>query len=64
MLIEQISYNINWRNFKAGTSFFVPCLNCTQAKEEVLRVTKRLKIEVLIKISIEDGVKGLRVWKT
>jgi len=27
----------------------------------VLLVTKRLKLEVLIKISIEDSIKGLRI---
>jgi hypothetical protein len=38
-------------------------LDTTEAKKEILRVTKRLKIEVFIKISIEEGIKGLRVWK-
>jgi hypothetical protein len=63
MLIEKISYDINWKKFKRGTSFFIPCLNCTLAKEEILKVTKRLKIDVLCKISIEDSIKGLRVWR-
>lgn len=63
MLVERISYNINWRNFRQGTSFFIPCLDCTTAKQEILRVTKRLKVDVMIKISIEDSVRGLRVWR-
>lgn len=63
MRIEQISYDINWKNFKAGTSFFIPCLDCDSAKEEILRVTKRLKLEVICKKCIEEGIKGLRVWK-
>jgi hypothetical protein len=63
MLIEQNSYSINWKNFKSGYSFFVPCLDTSAAKKEVIRVAKRLKMEVLIKIVIEDGVKGLRVWR-
>jgi hypothetical protein len=63
MLIEQVSYEIDWRNFKPGTSFFVPCLNCSEAKKEVLMVTKRLKVEVLTKICIENGIRGLRIWK-
>lgn len=63
MRIEQVSYDINWKNFKAGTSFFIPCLDCDSAKEEILRVTKRLKLEVICKKSIEEGIKGLRVWK-
>jgi len=41
----------------------VPCLDTAAAKKEVIRVAKRLKMEVLIKIVIEEGVKGLRVWR-
>jgi len=63
MLIEQVSYNINWRNFKRGASFFIPCIDTANAKKEIKRVTKRLKIQVISKTSIEEGVKGLRVWK-
>ena len=63
MLIEQNSYSINLKNFKRGYSFFVPCLDTSVAKMEVIRVAKRLKMEVLIKIVIEEGVKGLRVWR-
>jgi hypothetical protein len=63
MLIEKISYKINWRNFGHGYSFFIPCLDTTAAEEEILRVTKRLKLQVFIKICIEEDVKGLRVWR-
>ncbi len=63
MRIEQISYDINWKNFKAGTSFFIPCLDCDSAKEEILRVTKRLKLEIVCKKCTQEGIKGLRVWK-
>lgn len=63
MRIEGISYNVNWRNFKTGYSIFIPCLDSDIAKKEVLRVTKRLKIEVVMKVVIEEGVKGLRIWR-
>ena len=63
MLIEKISYKVNWRNFKPGYSFFIPCLDTTAAEEELLRVTKRLKLQVFIKICIEEDIKGLRVWR-
>ena len=56
MLIEKVSYKINWRNFQPGYSFFVPCLDETKAKEDILRVTKRLKTEVFIKKVIEERV--------
>lgn len=63
MKIETVSYQINWQKFKRGTSFFVPCIDTKAAKAEVVRVTRRLKIPVVMKVVIEEGVKGLRVWR-
>jgi hypothetical protein len=63
MLVEKISYNVNWRNFKVGYSIFIPCLDPDAAKKDILRVTKRLKIKIITKLVIEEGVKGLRVWR-
>ena len=63
MLIEKISYKINWRNFQPGYSFFIPCLDDAEAKKEILRVTKRLKLEVFIQVCVENDIKGLRVWR-
>jgi len=64
MLVEQISYNVNWKNFKVGYSIFIPCLNPNVAKKDVLRVTKRLKMDVVFKVVVEEGVRGLRIWRT
>lgn len=61
--MEKISYQINWRAFKGGASFFIPCLDTAKAKEEMSPVFKRLKLKVLIKVCIEDGIRGLRVWR-
>jgi hypothetical protein len=63
MLVEKISYNVNWRNFKVGYSIFIPCIDTSVAKKDILRVTKRLKIEVITKLVIEEGVRGLRIWR-
>jgi hypothetical protein len=63
MRINDLDYNINWRRFKRGTSFFVPCLKLQESKTMVLAVTKRLGFKVAIKAVIEDGIKGLRVWR-
>jgi hypothetical protein len=63
MKIETVSYQINWQKFKRGSSFFVPCIDIKAAKAEVARVTRRLKIPVVMKVVIEEGVKGLRVWR-
>ena len=63
MKIETVSYQINWRNFRKGYSFFVPCIDVAAARAQIARVTKRLKIEVVTKVLVVDGVKGLRVWR-
>jgi hypothetical protein len=63
MLVEKVSYQINWKKFKRGFSFFIPCLNPIEAKKEILCTTNRLKYKVLFKVVIEEGVKGLRIWR-
>jgi|TARA_R110002074_G_scaffold280444_2_gene451911 hypothetical protein len=63
MRVEKISYDINWRAFKRGSSFFIPCLQCRKAKKTILTTTNRLKYKVVTKVVIEEGVRGLRVWR-
>ena len=63
MRINDLDYNINWRKFKRGTSFFIPCLRIEESKTIIRAVTKRLGFKVTIKAVIEDGIKGLRVWR-
>jgi len=61
--IEGIRYKIDWKDFTIGSSFFVPCINDVDAQENVLRVMNRLRYSVVIKVVIEDGIRGLRVWR-
>lgn len=63
MVVEKVSYNVNWGAFERGASFFIPCLDCTKAKAEVAVVLRRLRIKVLTKVCIEDGIRGLRMWR-
>ena len=63
MQIETISYNINWSRFRKGYSFFVPCIDHKAARKELFLITKRLKMDVLTKVIIVEGVKGLRIWR-
>jgi hypothetical protein len=61
--LEGVNYRINWRKFRRGTSFMIPCLNPKETREKLEAALKRLKLQVLIKVVIEEGVRGLRVWK-
>jgi hypothetical protein len=63
MKIETVHYEVNWAKFRKGYSFFVPCIDTAKAKAELGRVARRLKMELLMKVVIEEGVKGLRVWR-
>lgn len=63
MRIEGVAYKINWRGFKRGTSFFVPCLNYPTAVETIQRITRRHKFEVVTKVVIEENIRGVRVWR-
>jgi len=63
MQVEKVDYDINWRKFKRGYSFFIPCLEPRAAKKQVREVCKRLKYRIVIKVVIEEGIKGLRVWR-
>lgn len=63
MLVEGVSYDVNWKKFRRGTSIFIPCLDVKKAKAEVLQVTKRLRMKTLTKVQIEEGIRGLRIWR-
>ena len=63
MQVEKVSYQINWKKFKRGYSFFIPCLDPKSARKEIKEVTDRLKYKMLTKVVIEEGVKGLRIWR-
>jgi hypothetical protein len=63
MRIQGIPYQINWKAFKPGASFFIPCLDTKAAEEEINFVVNRLQMDVVIKVVIEDGVQGVRVWR-
>jgi siroheme synthase (precorrin-2 oxidase/ferrochelatase) len=63
MKIETVTYRIDWAKFRRGHSFFVPCIDDKAARKEIAAICKRLRIPVVTKVTIEDGIKGLRVWR-
>jgi hypothetical protein len=63
MQIEKIDYNINWLNFKVGYSFFIPCIACAESKIILREVARKLKMRIIMKTVIEEGIRGVRVWR-
>jgi hypothetical protein len=63
MEIEGVYYAVNWKAFRKGTSLFFPCLDYERAETQLMVGVDRLNIKVLVKRTIEDGIRGLRVWR-
>jgi hypothetical protein len=63
MKIETVSYQIDWKKFRKGYSFFVPCIDEKAARKALAQVTRRLRMDVVTKVVVVDGIKGLRVWR-
>lgn len=63
MKIDGVTYTLDWEDFTVGSSFFVPCLGLAKAKETIERKMRRLEYAIIIKVVVEDGVQGLRVWR-
>lgn len=63
MQVEGVTYEVNWKAFKKGTAIFIPCIDPRKAKTQVLVVTKRLGIKILTKVVVQDGIRGLRIWR-
>ena len=63
MRVAGVDYNINWRAFRKGTSIFFPCLDTNDAKRTVADLCGRLRMKILMKVVIYDGIRGLRVWR-
>ena len=63
LVLEQLEYDIDEDKFGPGRSFFLPCLAPRKARLVVARAMKRRKYTVFIKVVIEDGFQGLRVWR-
>jgi len=63
MKVEALTYNVNWRNFKRGHSFFIPCINTSAAKKDILAVVRKQKFDVVMRVVIEENVRGIRIWR-
>lgn len=66
MKVAGVHYEVDWRNFRRGTSLFFPTLTPKQTwRKEVSPVLRRLRLNVAYKIVLDpkSGIKGLRVWR-
>lgn len=54
---------IEWHKFVPGSSFFIPCVDRRGARAAILQEAKRIKVRVVCKNVVENGLYGLRVWR-
>jgi hypothetical protein len=63
MQVAGVNYEINWRGFTKGSSMFFPCLDPEAARREINVVTQRMQFKIITRIEVQDGIRGLRVWR-
>lgn len=63
MLIEGVDYTVDWRRFRKGQSVFVPCQNGKEAKAAVRQEIVGKGVKVLMSHRVEEGIRGLRIWR-
>lgn len=63
MKVDGVTYKVEWRKLQKGMSLFFPCLDYDKAKAQVMVVTNRLGLNIVTKSVIQDGIRGLRLWR-
>lgn len=63
MKIQNLPILIRWDKFVPESSFFIPCIDRREMERCVRREAKRLKVSVICKQVVENGIYGLRVWR-
>lgn len=63
MLTNGADYQIVWHEFLPGTSMFIPAVDTKAAAAAIKRESERLEFQYIHKVVIENGIKGIRVWR-
>lgn len=63
MRIHTVEYEVDWDKFKPYSSFFIPAMNYKYARNLIAAECKRRGFSVVIRLAIENDVRGARVWR-
>jgi hypothetical protein len=63
MKTNGLEYQIDWQAFVPGTSIFIPAIDTKAAIQAFKKESVRLEFEYVHKVVIEEGVRGIRVWR-
>ena len=61
---DGVKMEIPWDEIHVGSSIFVPCFNAPRASAQLGRAFKRRGWEHILQIYPENGVCGVRIWRT
>lgn len=53
---------VSWPKMYWGESFFVPSTNPKHDKAAIYASAREMGCKIVVKVSIEDEIRGLRVW--
>ena len=54
---------VNWKRLVPGASVFIPAINTYAAVQDLLKATGLAKEDLVIRVRIENGLYGVRVWR-
>ena len=55
---------VDWDAMVANASVFIPCVNNVKAEKQLLDIAQRKNWGVEIRVRIENGMFGVRMWRT
>lgn len=59
---DGLMIEVHWDQADVGSSYFIPCINTKKARKQLNRIAAKIGFKLLIRLVIEDGCMGLRVW--
>lgn len=60
---DGVEFIVDWDKFTPNTSVFVPCINYKRAIDHIVEVSGILRVELVYRVRIENGLYGVRVWR-
>jgi|TARA_R110000822_G_scaffold9445_4_gene36622 hypothetical protein len=61
---DGVTITVDWGAMEVDMSVFVPCINSEEAKLQAEKVAKKQGWRVKTQPRIEDGIFGVRIWRT
>ena len=60
---DDVRIIIRWNKFVAGSSIFIPCVNTHKAVQQLNKIATTEGWKTTVKVVLEDGKLGVRIWR-